>query len=81
MRYEMMCCPGFDIPSLTGFRLKFVTGDNTFRNLTSPFGHFYLGWTILIRTQESRIKACLEGSKLSCMVDKMGAALNLTFPP
>ncbi len=30
--------------------LRFVTGDYTLRNGTSPFGHFYLGWTILIRT-------------------------------
>ncbi len=30
--------------------LRFVTGDYTLRNVTSPFGHFYLGWTILIRT-------------------------------
>ena len=28
--------------------LRFVTGDYTLRNVTSPFGHFYLGWTILI---------------------------------
>ncbi len=28
--------------------LRFVTGDYTVRNVTSPFGHFYLGWTILI---------------------------------
>ena len=27
--------------------LRFVTGDYTLRNVTSPFGHFYLGWTIL----------------------------------
>ena len=27
--------------------LRFVTGGYTLRNVTSPFGHFYLGWKIL----------------------------------
>ncbi len=31
--------------------LRFVTGDYTLRTVTSPFGHFYLGWTILIRNR------------------------------
>ncbi len=38
-------------------------GDNTLRNETSPFGHFYLGWTILI------------SSKLTCMVTRMHGGL------
>ena len=47
-------CP-FSFCSLTGKLiirgvLRFVTGIYTLRNVTSPFGHFPLGWTILIRT-------------------------------
>ncbi len=37
--------------------LRFAMGHYTLRNVTSPFGHFCLGWihVILIRTRESRI--------------------------
>ena len=27
-------------------KIRFVTGDYTLRNVTSTFGHFYLGWTV-----------------------------------